>query len=70
LDGQREESQTEVPKSTDQPDPTFEEANLQLNDGLTSCRSVVNDYRALILGVGAPEDDPEISVEEQLESNR
>lgn len=36
---------------TDPLDATFEDASLQLNDGLTSCRSVVNDYRALILGV-------------------
>ena len=50
-------------ESADQPDPTFKEAHLRLNDGLSSCRSVVKDYRALILGVGAPEDDREISVE-------
>jgi len=41
-------------ESTDQLDATFEEANLRLNDGLTSCRSVVKDYRAMILGVRAP----------------
>jgi len=63
LDGQREESQGQVSESADQPDPTAEEAHLRLNDGLTSCRSVVKDYRALIVGVGAPDDDPATGVE-------
>ena len=39
-------------KSTDLSDAKIEEANLRLNDGLEACRSVVSDYRALILGVG------------------
>jgi hypothetical protein len=41
-----------MPDSTDLSDAKIEETNLQLNDGLETCRSVVNDYRALILGVG------------------
>lgn len=41
-----------MPEPTDPSDETIEETNLQLNDGLETCRSVVNDYRALILGVG------------------
>lgn len=49
----REESQAKVPESKDQLD-AFEEANLRLNDGLTSCRAVVKDYRALILGSRIP----------------
>ena len=45
-------------KSTDLSDAKIEEANLRLNDGLEACRSVVNDYRALILGVGNAANNP------------
>ncbi len=41
-----------MPNSTDQSEAKIEKANQQLNDGLEACRSVVSDYRALILGVG------------------
>lgn len=30
------------------PDPEFEAANSRLNQGLKSCRSVVNNYKALL----------------------
>lgn len=43
--------------STDQLDAKVEEANLRLNDGLVTCRSLVRDYRAMILGVRIPTND-------------
>jgi hypothetical protein len=36
--------------STDPPDADIEETNQRLTEGLTSCRSVVKNYRALIGG--------------------
>ena len=57
-----------MPEATDQLDATVEEAHMQLHDGLTSCRSVVNDYRALILGVGVSQGDPEINLEARAEA--
>ena len=46
-----------MPNSTNLSDAKIEEANLQLNDGLETCHSVVEDYRALILGVGTAADE-------------
>lgn len=46
-----------MPDSTDLSDAKIEEANLQLNDGLETCHSVVEDYRALILSVGTAADE-------------
>jgi hypothetical protein len=47
-----------MPDPTDLSDAKIDEANLRLNDGLETCRSVVNDYRALILAVGTAANDP------------
>ena len=52
-----------MPEATDQSDAKFEDANVRLNDGLVTCRSVVNDYRALILGVGSTTEDSAKQVE-------
>ena len=45
-----------MPEPTVLSDAKIEETNLQLNDGLVTCRSVVKDYRALIRGVGTAAD--------------
>jgi hypothetical protein len=42
--------------STDSPDADIEETNQRLTEGLSICRSVVNDYRAMILGEETPAD--------------
>ena len=37
---------------SDPDDQNFESMNVQLNDGLRSCRAVVSNYRALLAGDG------------------
>jgi hypothetical protein len=37
-----------VPGGNDPREPDFEQANSQLNEGLKTCRSVVDNYRAML----------------------
>lgn len=48
----------QMSKSTDPVDATAAEANVRLSDGLSSCRSMMKEYRGLIAGVGAAAQDP------------
>lgn len=46
-----------MPSGTDPREPDFEQANNQLNEGLKSCRAVVNNYRAMLAGDHGPDGD-------------
>jgi hypothetical protein len=46
-----------VSESPDHLDAKFDEANLRLHDGLMSCRSLVKNYRAMILGARTAAND-------------
>ena len=44
-------------------EPDFEEASTRLNEGLKTCRAVIDNYRAMIIGehgsrAAANDDDP------------
>ena len=46
-----------MPSGNDPREPDFEQANSQLNEGLKSCRAVVNNYRAMLAGDHGGADD-------------
>lgn len=43
-----------MPESIDPPDANSEDARSKLSEGLRTCRSVVANYRAMILGEDIP----------------
>ena len=49
-----------MPSGNDPREPDFEQANSQLNEGLKSCRAVVNNYRAMLIGDQGGADGPPI----------
>jgi hypothetical protein len=56
-----------VSGADDAREPDFKEASARLNQGLKTCRAVLDNYRAMIIGeyvhpAAANDDEPPISV--------